>query len=873
MNLTANDNWRKQAALTATSDADIEKAFADMASGFVENKIPALMKGNHNIGFEIVKKNDDNTRMVGIFAFKINKSLIFAPVFFLNGEIKGPLLYRCDTKTFVPATKEWSAYLVSALESDEGKPVSKDERKKSMPLVRMERINMRPGQSKAASAVKEVIDTPVTWHKGDPTPTPNSNCVIVFEDEYSPKEVSWGRECPCGCTTMKIASWDDGTFTAHVPGVDEFPLNYNAGVAFAEAENGKSVAIDGPNGYRFEIPSFGVEQVKEALYGDKSTHTDWGAVSDAMNWAIQPEGLIRDMMHEADYGKSVAEAVTKAASADYNFAEMLATIYGSPENMIPKSFAISEKRASALDPGEVGFVNKIDVFTKSATPVPPEFFEDGFFMYDSRPDSAKSVTVVRQDNALVSANNPGVYSVLLRDGHFEDDVILLNDGNGGHDHDHCGIARVVRRGRYCGSSWDSTMDKNTMLLIKDGKITRSDQVIGKQTDELSSSKFEDTVRNGGLYVVVVGNNGYGPYMIIDVDEKDGVKFLKVKSVSPHYCNDSAKHFVHSSVERVILNKDATTNIHKGVWGKDAKFISISSKVAKSRHDYPDDNPWKEDSMGYLQIEKIENLANESDISDFIFGKFHAHKVIVEKQHSRSDGVKFRMNVDGHNLSPMGKKAAMKTLAVDMRIDGPQVYEFLKKADAGNVVEFYIEPHEKIASRLRLIDHPMFDEDMDDTHGISMQPIQTFKLDTHGDQLFEAPSSVGDMWNPTSLTGLPDSTVLSSDPGELRALADTYKLPNVFEHGVIGTLANSFNAISLVDKYVAKLEDGVDALGRLKFLIHWSPQDFEKAYGSDSMVNMEAQVDENFKSLGDLLLDLLKKTERQRKGETDQFQEK
>ena len=867
MNFINSDSWRKQAALTATSDADIEKAFADMASGFVENKIPALMKGNHNIGFEIVKKNDENTRMVGIFAFKINRSLIFAPVFFLNGEIKGPLLYRCDTKTFVPATKEWAAYLVSALESEEGKAVSKDERKKSMPLVRMERINMRPGRSKAASAVKEVIDTPVKWHKGDPTPTPNSNCVIVFEDEYNPKEVNWGKECPCGCTSIKIASWDDGTFTCHVPGVDAFHMDHNAGIAFAAAGNGQSVAIDGPGGYQFEIPATGVAQIKKAFFDKSATTTDWGAVSDAMNWAIQPQGLIRDMMHEEDYGKTVAEAVTKAASADYNFAEMLATIYGSPENMIPKSFAISEKRASVLDPGEVGFVNKIDVFTKSATPVPPEFFDDGFFMYDSRPDSAKSVTVVRQDNALLSANTPGIYSVLLRDGSFEDNVIILHDGNGGHDREHF----VVRR-RY-SPFWDSTMDKNTMLLIKDGKITRGDQIIGKQTEELSSAKFEDTVQKGKLYVVVVNNTGYGPYMIIDSDEKDGVKFLKVKSVSPHYCNDSSRHFVHSSAERVILNKDTETRISKGVWGKDAKFIPISSEVTESRHSERGDDPWKEDSYGDLKIGKIENLATNADISDFIFGRFHAHKVVVEKQHTREDGVKFRMNVDGHNLAPMGKKAAMKALAVDLRIDGPQVYEFLKKADAENVVEFYIEPHEKIASRLRLIDHPMFDEDMDDTHGISIQPIQTFKLDTHGDQLFEAPSSVGDMWNPTSLTGLPDSTVLSSDPGELRALADTYKLPNVFEHGVIGTLANAFNAISLVDKYVAKLEDGVDALGRLKFLIHWSPQDFEKAYGSDSMVNMEAQVDENFKSLGDLLLDLLKKTERQRKGETDQFKEK
>ena len=60
----------KSAAMTATNDDDIEKAFADQASGFIENKLGALMKDDNRIGFEIVKKNDDNTRMVGVFAFK-----------------------------------------------------------------------------------------------------------------------------------------------------------------------------------------------------------------------------------------------------------------------------------------------------------------------------------------------------------------------------------------------------------------------------------------------------------------------------------------------------------------------------------------------------------------------------------------------------------------------------------------------------------------------------------------------------------------------------------------------------------------------------------------------------------------------------------
>ena len=138
----------------------------------------------------------------------------------------------------------------------------------------------------------------------------------------------------------------------------------------------------------------------------------------------------------------------------------------------------------------------------------------------------------------------------------------------------------------------------------------------------------------------------------------------------------------------------------------------------------------------------------------------------------------------------------------------------------------------------------------------------------GDQIMEPTSAIGDALDPETASGLPNSTVTSTDPEDLRALADIYKLPNVFEHGVVGTLADTFNAIALVEKYIPKLEDAVDALGRILFLIYWCPQDFEKAYGTDDMVNTQAEVDSNFQSSGALLLRLLKKTDRQRRGAND-----
>ena len=80
-------DWKKHAA-QVYSDKDVEKAFLDQAYMFIQNKATPLMQDPYRLGFEIVFKNDANSKMVGIFAFKVGEELIYAPAFFVNGAIK-----------------------------------------------------------------------------------------------------------------------------------------------------------------------------------------------------------------------------------------------------------------------------------------------------------------------------------------------------------------------------------------------------------------------------------------------------------------------------------------------------------------------------------------------------------------------------------------------------------------------------------------------------------------------------------------------------------------------------------------------------------------------------------------------------------------
>jgi hypothetical protein len=101
----------------------------DQAYMSVQAKAAPIMRAPYRIGFEIVHRNNDNTRLVGIFVFRVNKDLYYAPVFFINGNIKGTdLFYRHTTKSFVPATESWVEYLISLSETSEGKGVPISER-------------------------------------------------------------------------------------------------------------------------------------------------------------------------------------------------------------------------------------------------------------------------------------------------------------------------------------------------------------------------------------------------------------------------------------------------------------------------------------------------------------------------------------------------------------------------------------------------------------------------------------------------------------------------------------------------------------------------------------------------------------------------
>lgn len=87
-------------------DATFEDSLASIGRSALSGKAPAL--ANHEIGFQVLDKNDDNTRAVGVFGYRVGNKLLYIPLFYRDGVVKGVEQLRDPKrKIAVPCSDPW----------------------------------------------------------------------------------------------------------------------------------------------------------------------------------------------------------------------------------------------------------------------------------------------------------------------------------------------------------------------------------------------------------------------------------------------------------------------------------------------------------------------------------------------------------------------------------------------------------------------------------------------------------------------------------------------------------------------------------------------------------------------------------------------
>lgn len=140
----------KFAALGGEPSTGFESSFASLAYVYIQDKAPALL--DHMIGFQLVENNEENTRAVGVFGFKLGPTWLYIPVFWLNGEVKGhELLYLKKQDLFVPLKENWVNYILRQQPSEMGSGVPGDPSSLGLGQPDLETLRTPPETTKISS--------------------------------------------------------------------------------------------------------------------------------------------------------------------------------------------------------------------------------------------------------------------------------------------------------------------------------------------------------------------------------------------------------------------------------------------------------------------------------------------------------------------------------------------------------------------------------------------------------------------------------------------------------------------------------------------------------------------------------------------------
>lgn len=111
-------------------------------------------------------------------------------------------------------------------------------------------------------------------------------------------------------------------------------------------------------------------------------------------------------------------------------------------------------------------------------------------------------------------------------------------------------------------------------------------------------------------------------------------------------------------------------------------------------------------------------------------------------------------------------------------------------------------------------------------------------------------------------GSQESRALGQLPTDVNTLAQEAAATGqqqVFDNGLIGSLAGTYDVSAAIDSFMPEMLKALDRVGRILFLFYWKNEEFAERYGDQDMTEMEDHLRAVFKSYGDLVLKLRQKT--------------
>lgn len=863
----ASYDWKKAAA-QVMDNGSVERAFMDQAYGFLANKAGKLMQDPYRLGFEVVYKNDSNTRMVGIFAFRVNDQIMYVPVFFLNGDIKGTdLLYRQETKSFVPLNEEWVTFLTEKNNYEPGMPVDRKEFTRANNHVRLEDIAYPPNykRDKRASQLDSV---------GSEDADVNNDVKMNNTDAYLKKR----REVIAKKVKDKKADPDTIENLGDIDKVIEAAFN-------------KKIPATGKMLDPVGEEDLDIDNNKKVDKTDKYLAARRKAVSENIN---KDAGyLIRKFITE-DGGLKAVEKIASMFEGNYDFAEALVSNLEEkdyiPQALQVKSAAVKEEKPTLVlfagKPGktEHSYLLKKADETKDPNKSPAvnkfaeKFFSQGYYLWDDR--AASDLIPVYKDNEekLDMIGGAGIYDVLLHDGSFRKAIVAPKSQtdfkcssapltSGSYSGDSWNIGGVVEDIKY--NSTSRSMYPDIVICYVDGE-KESDmrrQVHGKfvkdQSQMLRDGDLDKEMSSKKAYRIFDVEAGAlsAPFYVESKREEDGITYY---SVCP----------MHGASELMTLthNPDMTENdLRIGFLGAHVAFVPVGMDSYTVKNDTYDGRPYH--NFHFKRICGECEIGDVASLDAWVTEYVKKASLLYDR-----DSDTYSLRTGSREQTDYMERLNMAVKLATTGFHADAVDEMLTSTKSAGQTNWYFGDPEmsKVAFPIMQNRDAIFRTTTNQDFKVNQEYPQSFILRTNKDSLQLPPQIVGDAYDPgmgikpdetgsSNNSGMSKEQLMTMSPEQIAQFASSNQLPNVFEHGLVGSLVQVYDSIAMIDKYLPDMEEALDRMGRILFLFYWKPRDFEDAYGADDMTNLENQILSNFKSFGSLTLDLLKRSKKRKLG--------
>lgn len=790
----------KKAASSALKETDAEIAFYRASSTVMEDKASPFFTNDYYLGFEIVKTNDAFTKMVGIYVFRVNKHILYAPVFYVNGQVKGTeFLYNVDEKKFVYLNPDWCNYFIGLYEeSGDGTAVDMslaNQGKQDIEMMRIATPLYKTSSLKKFASELNLSDTD--------------------QDDFS-----------------SFTSMYDSVFKTFVESkdVDYSPLHKFLKSAGIDAWNKLAEALKSDKEFANNV--VGLCDESDYIPMDVLEEARTLQVKKASE-ASKPKNLL--VLHKGIFNKNAvktaAEQITKGYSFEDNRDEdQLNMIYDADPDQnwagistnAPSVYDILTTDGSTVRC--VAIVGNSDYGKTPALLVSIDPERKGIIQYY---DINSPEELYNQEDENVKA--PGVHDPVV--GNFRNILAIEEKDSDKREED---LTKVLKEKPEVGKIygiWDPEYS-----YISDEAF-----YAGEVKDNADDPK--------GYTVKVYPIQGYDKFKPWEALVQGTDEIIQVNP-SAQYPMYDLKVFQPSM--RWIELPTETIDLAKKM---KAEF-KINDAFSFKKKDYRIDIIQAEWVPGNWANLYANTLVKHSSV-----GHGYVNYNGDGSYNLNIAGFKFaNVNVMGAMALLMGNVNISEETADyiikhanDSQKRGED-YKFLFKKFADRIIlnpdpDFFEGfdsdlniPYEIPETRALMTDETSYAPPAP-RYGDMMTPT-----------LMEAASNTEGVSRED-----PSDFLQTATPNMLAEFAQRSGQRSVFEHGIVSVLSQVSDAQMYINDFLPSLRDGMDKLARLLFLIIISPQNFVKYYGSDDIKGLENSVLACFRQLSELTLDLIQKT--------------